>query len=67
MREEPNFRQKDIQWGIREGRTEGISEGDAKRMAKETRVLQSMMQKGEITPEQMESFFERMAELDEKK
>ncbi len=67
MREQLNFRQKDIQWGIREGRTEGISEGDAKRMAKVTRTLQSMMQKGEITPEQMESFFKGMKEDDEEK
>jgi len=67
MREELNFRQKDIQCAFREGRTDGISEGDAKRMAKVTMTLQSMMQKSELTPKQMESFFKGMAELDEKK
>ena len=67
MREELNFRQKDIQCAFREGRTDGISEGDAKRMAKVTMTLQSMMQQSELTPKQMESFFKGMAELDEKK
>jgi len=59
MREQLNFRQKDIQCAFREG--------NANRMAQENRVLQSMRQEGKLTTEQLEDFLERMAELDEKK
>ncbi len=59
MREQLNFRQKDIQCAFREG--------NANRMAQENRVLQSMRQEGKLTTEQLEYFLERMKELDEKK
>jgi hypothetical protein len=63
MREELNFRQRDIQLA----RRNGISEGMAFRMEKETQVLQDMMQEGELSKKQFESFLERMAKLDQKK
>ena len=51
-----NSRQKDIQWGQREGRTEVIS------------VLKLMLrQEGQITREKIESFIKRMEEEDEKR
>jgi hypothetical protein len=59
MREQLNFRQKDIQSARRDERAEIT--------AKETMVLQSMIQDGELTTQQLESFLERMKELDEKK
>jgi len=58
MREQLNFRQKDIQWGRREGITEV--------RAQEKSVFQLMLQEGKITQEQMEYFFKRMEEEDKK-
>jgi hypothetical protein len=59
MREQLNFRQKDIQWGRREG--------IAKRAAKEMSVFQLMLQEGKLTREQLDYFLKRMEEEDEKK
>jgi hypothetical protein len=63
MREEPNFRQRDIEWG----RREGIAKAEAIIIAKEKRVLQEMLEECEITREQVDCFFKYMAELEEKK
>ncbi|MEK8020115.1 MAG: hypothetical protein VSS75_024850 [Candidatus Parabeggiatoa sp.] len=59
MREQLNFRQKDIQWALREG--------NAERKAKEISVFQLMLQEGKLTTEQMEYFLECMKKLDAKK
>jgi len=48
MREEMNFRQKDIQLAKRAGKTEVISE------------LKLMLQKGNVTQEQLESLIQRI-------
>jgi len=63
MRERLNLRQKDIQCG----RLEGITEGVAKRTAKEINVFQLMLEEGKINREQMEYFLKRMEEEDEKR
>jgi hypothetical protein len=74
MREQLNFRQKDIDWGRSEGITEGfakgitegITEGIAKRTAKEMSVFQRLLQDGKINQEQLEDFLKYMEEEDEK-
>ena len=56
MREQLNFRQRDIQWGRTEGRAEVIS------------VLKQMVQQeGQITKEKLESFLKHMEEEEQKK
>ena len=55
MREQLNFRQKDIDWGRREGRTEGMN------------VVKRMLQEGKMNQEQLEYFLNYMKEEDEKK
>jgi len=54
-----NSRQKDIQWGQREGRREGRTEVIS--------VFQLMLQEGKLSHEQMEYFLKRMKEEDEKR
>jgi hypothetical protein len=64
MREQLNFRQRDIQWGRTEGRVEGRTEGRTEVIS----VLKQMMQQeGQITKEKLESFLKRMEEEDQKK
>jgi len=67
MREQLNFRQKDIQWGRIEGISEGRSKGRAERTAQEISVFQLMLQEGKLSHEQMEYFLNRMKEEDEKR
>jgi len=67
MREQLNFRKKDIQWGRIEGITEGRSNERAERTAQEISVFQLMLQEGKLSREQMEYFLNRMKEEDEKK
>ena len=67
MREQLNFRQKDIQWGLKEGITEGRAKERAERTAQERSVFQLMLQEGKLSHEQMEYFLNRMAEEDEKR
>ncbi len=55
MKEQLNFRQRDIEWGRVEGRDEGINV-----------LLKLMQQEGKITPEQTEYFIKRTAEEMEK-
>ena len=71
MREQLNFREKDIQWGrsegIAEGMAKGMAKGRAEIKAKEISVFQLMLQEGKLTQEQLEYFLKRMEEEDEKK
>jgi hypothetical protein len=62
MREEPNFRQRDIQCAFREGRIEERTERTAR-----NNYIKKYGTRRKLTTEQLESFFERMAKLDEKK
>jgi hypothetical protein len=55
MKEQLNFRQRDVEWGRVEGRDEGINV-----------LLKLMQQEGKITPEQTEYFIKRTAEEMEK-
>jgi len=59
MREQLNFRQRDIQCGRLEERAE--------RTARETNVFQLMLEEGKINREQIEYFLKRMEEEDEKR
>ncbi|RKZ70687.1 MAG: hypothetical protein DRR19_33225 [Candidatus Parabeggiatoa sp. nov. 1] len=59
MREQLNFRQRDIQWGRTEGRDEGLAKGIS--------VAKLMLQQGKITQEQLEFFIQQMEEKDKKK
>jgi len=63
MREQLNFRQRDIELGLREGRTEGKTE----RAAQEMSVLQRLLHDGKINQEQLEDFLNYMKEEDAKK
>ena len=71
MKEQLNFRQRDVEWGRvegrDEGRTEGRAEGRTESLAESISVLKLMQQEGEITQEQTEYFLKRMAEKSEKK
>ncbi len=58
MKEQLNFRQRDVEWGRVEGRDEGRTEGRAEGIS----VLKLMQQEGKITPEQTEYFIKRTAE-----
>ncbi len=58
MREQLNFRQHDIRWG----RDEGRAEGRAEKMVTVRSVAKQMLQEGQFTREQMESFLKRIAE-----
>lgn len=71
MKEQLNFRQRDIEWGRvegrDEGRTEGRTEGRAEGRTEGINVLLKLMQQeGKITPEQTEYFIKRTAEEMEK-
>jgi len=59
MKEQLNFRQRDVEWGRVEGRDEGRTEGISV-------LLKLMQQEGKITPEQTEYFIKRTAEEMEK-
>ena len=63
MREQLNFRQRDIELGLREGRTEGRTEGKTEAMNAAKRLLHD----GKINQEQLEEFLNYMKEEDEKK
>ena len=63
MKEQLNFRQRDVEWGREEGRDEGRTEGRTEGMSV---LLKLMQQEGKITPEQTEYFIKRTAEEMEK-
>ncbi|MEK8019053.1 MAG: hypothetical protein VSS75_019460 [Candidatus Parabeggiatoa sp.] len=68
MREQLNFRQRDIEFALREGRSEGRTEGKTEGRTEVISVLKLMLQQdGQITREKMESFIKRMEEEDAKK
>jgi hypothetical protein len=62
MREQLKSRQKDIDWGRRDGKTEERAE----RTAQEMIVFRRLLQDGKITQEQIEYFLKYMEEEDEK-
>jgi len=59
MREQLNFRQRDIDLGLREGRTEGKTEA--------MNAAKRLLHDGKINQEQLEDFLNYMKEDDEKK
>jgi len=63
MKEQLNFRQRDVEWGRVEGRDEGRTEGRTEGI---NVLLKLMQQEGKITPEQTEYFIKRTAEEMEK-
>ena len=67
MRERLNLRQKDIDWGRREGRAEGMEKGIEKGRTEGMNVAKRMLQEGKMNQEQLEDFLNYMKEEDEKK
>jgi predicted transposase YdaD len=56
MREQLNFRERDIELGRRQGRTEGRIEGRSEAMD----AAKKMLQDGKINQEQLEEFLNYM-------